>query len=133
LGAQLPGTNAARPVIDNKVLTQSVGEAFASGNFNRVPIVEGVNHDEWRLFVGITNLTAGPITNAGYPAAIQATIGVPAAVVPLFVAQYPLASFSSPNLALSALGTDGIFDCNARFAAQKLSQFVPTFVYEFND
>ncbi|HMG24949.1 MAG TPA: carboxylesterase family protein, partial [Kofleriaceae bacterium] len=29
--------------------------------------------------------------------------------------------------------TDGIFDCNSRFAAQKLSQFVPTFSYEFDD
>jgi para-nitrobenzyl esterase len=133
LGAQLPGTGGATPVIDNKFFTQSVGAAFASGNFNRVPIMEGANHDEWRLFVAITNLTAGPIAPASYPAAIQATLGIPAAVVPLFVAQYPLASYASPNLALSALGTDGIFDCNARFVEQKVSQFVPTFAYEFSD
>jgi para-nitrobenzyl esterase len=54
-------------------------------------------------------------------------------VVPALLAQYPLASFPSPSLALGALGTDAIFDCNARFAEQKLSQFVPTFGYEFND
>ena len=134
LAAQPGGTTGASPTIDHKFLTQSVGAAFASGQFNRVPILEGANHDEWRLFVGITELTTGaPLPAVAYPAAIQATLGVPAAVVPLFVAQYPLTSFASPSLALSALGSDGIFDCNARFVAQKVSQFVPTFAYEFAD
>jgi para-nitrobenzyl esterase len=133
LANQGTGLAVATPVIDNKFLTQSVGAAFASGQFNHVPVMEGANHDEWRLFVGITELTTGPLTAAGYPVGIQATLGVPAAIVPLFTAQYPVASFPSPGLALSALGSDGIFDCNARFAAQKLSQFVPTFAYEFKD
>ena len=134
LANQPGGVAGATPVIDNKFLTQSVGAAFTSGQFNRVPIMEGANHDEWRLFVALTELQTGaPLVAAGYPAAIQATIGVPAAAVPLFVAQYPLASYPSPSLALSALGTDGIFDCNARFVAQKVSQFVPTFAYEFSD
>ena len=134
LANQPGGTSGATPVIDHKFLTQSIGAAFASGQFNRVPIMEGANHDEWRLFVGITELQTGaPLPAAAYPAAIQATLGLPAAVVPLLVAQYPLASYPSPSLALSALGTDAIFDCNARFAAQKVSQFVPTFAYEFND
>jgi para-nitrobenzyl esterase len=134
LAAAPTGLTAATPVLDGKVLTQSVGTAFASGQFNRVPIMEGANHDEWRLFVAITELTTGaPLTAADYPAAIQATLGIPAAVVPLFTAQYPLTSFASPSLALSALGTDAIFDCNARFVDQKVSQFVPTFAYEFSD
>ncbi len=134
LAAQPGGVGGASPTIDNKFLTQSVGAAFTSGQFNRVPILEGANHDEWRLFVGITELQTGaPLSAAAYPAAIQATLGVPAAVAPLFVAQYPVASFASPSLALSALGSDGIFDCNARFVEQKVSQFVPTFAYEFSD
>ncbi|HEX7839140.1 MAG TPA: carboxylesterase family protein [Kofleriaceae bacterium] len=133
LAAQPGGVGGASPTIDNKFLTQSVGAAFASGAFNRVPVMEGANHDEWRLFVAITDLTTGPIPAVAYPAAIQATLGIPSAVVPLFVAQYPLASFPTPDLALSALGSDGIFDCNARFVEQKLSQFTPTFAYEFND
>src|SRR5262249_9449976 len=134
LANQGTGLAVATPVIDGLFLIKSVGAAFASGNFNQVPIMEGANHDEWRLFVGITELTTGhPLTDAGYPAAIQATLGIPASVVPLFVAQYPLASFPSPSLALSALGTDAIFDCNARFVDQKVSQFVPTFAYEFSD
>jgi para-nitrobenzyl esterase len=121
------------PVVDGTFLTQSVGAAFASGEFNRVPVIEGANHDEWRLFVALSTLAAGPTPAAAYPAAIQATLGVPAQVVPLIIAQYPLAAYPSPDLALSALGTDAIFACNARFAAQQLSRFVPTFAYEFAD
>jgi para-nitrobenzyl esterase len=127
------GNFSTTPVVDHKVLTQSIGTAFATGQFNRVPVIEGSNHDEWRLFVGGAELVTGPVTAAGYPAAIQATLGVSAPIAAFLAAQYPLASFPSPDLALSALGTDAIFACNARFSAQLLSQFVPTFAYEFND
>jgi len=133
LAHQAGGVGGASPVLDGTFLTQSVIDAFTSGEFNRVPVIEGSNHDEWRLFVGLTTLVTGPTPPAAYPAAIQATLGVPTAAVPLFVAQYPLASYASPDLALSALGTDGIFDCNARFAARQLARHVPTFVYEFAD
>jgi len=132
LAAASAGAGAS-PVLDHKVLTQSIGAAFASGQFNRVPVIEGSNHDEWRLFVAGSVLVRGPGTAAGYPAAIQASLGVPAAVAAFLATQYPVASFPSPDLALSALGTDAIFACNARFAAEQLSQFVPTFAYEFND
>ena len=97
LANQRTGLAVATPVIDNKFLTQSVGAAFASGQFNQVPVMEGANHDEWRLFVGITELTTGPISAAAYPAAIQATLGVPAAVVPLFDGAVPGGQLREPR------------------------------------
>jgi para-nitrobenzyl esterase len=47
----LASQNAAgyQPDIDGRVLTQSLKTAFASGQFNRVPVINGSNHDEWRL------------------------------------------------------------------------------------
>jgi para-nitrobenzyl esterase len=36
--------------IDNRVLPQSINTALASGAFNHVPVINGSNHDEWRLF-----------------------------------------------------------------------------------
>jgi len=39
------------PNVDGKVLTQSIGTALASGQFNRVPLMHGTNHSEWNLFV----------------------------------------------------------------------------------
>ena len=133
LASQAVGIGGESPTIDNKFLTQSVITAFTSGQFNRVPVLEGANHDEWRLFVGLTDLVTGPTSAAAYGPAIAATLGIPAAAVPLFIQQYPLTSFASPDLALAALGTDAAFACNARLSVQRLSQFVPTFAYEFND
>jgi para-nitrobenzyl esterase len=123
------------PNVDGRVLPRTVRQAFTSGQFNHVPVVEGSNHDEWRLFVAQNELATGaPLTAAGYLPAIQATLGVPAGTAAALAAVYPIAAYqNSPSLALSTLGTDAIFACNARLSARLLSQFVPTFQYEFND
>jgi len=122
------------PDVDGKVLTQSIGAAFAAGHFNRVPVIEGSNHDEWRLFVALNiDLVTGPLTPAQYTFAIAATLGVPLATATALSALYPLARFPSPDLALSALGTDAIFACNSRKAARLLAPFVTVHAYEFND
>ncbi len=124
------------PNIDGKILTQSISSALASGQFNRVPLMNGSNHDEWNLFVALDfDLRGQPVTAASYPAAIAATIAVPAAspVVTLVQAQYPGTSFASFDQAVGALGTDAIFACTARFADELASGFVRTFAYEFND
>jgi para-nitrobenzyl esterase len=73
------------------------------------------------------------VTAAEYPAFIGAELGVPAAVVPLILAQYPLANYSSPGVALGAIGTDAAFSCNTLAVQKLVSQFVPTWGYEFND
>lgn len=128
----LANQGGANPTVDGKTLTQSIRPAFASGQFNHVPVIEGANHDEWRLFVAQADLARGaPLSAVAYPANVAGLVGVAAA--PLAIAQYPLASYPSPSLALSALGTDAIFDCPMRTAARLLSAFVPTFAYEFND
>jgi para-nitrobenzyl esterase len=124
------------PNVDGKVLTQSVAPALASGQFNRVPLMNGSNHDEWNLFMALDfDLTGHSVTAATYPAAIAATIGVlPASpAVALVQAQYPGGSFPTYDQTVGALGTDAIFACPARFADELASQFVPTFAYEFND
>ena len=53
--------------------------------------------------------------------------------------EYPLSNYPPPPgvvsapLALGALGTDWAFACPARNADLLLSQYVPTYAYEFND
>ena len=134
--AALGATHTASviPNVDGNVLPQSIGAAFASGQFNQVPVIEGSNHDEWRLFVGLNNdLVTGPVTPATYVSAIAATLGVPLPTAAFLATLYPLTAYPSPDLALAALGTDAVFACNSRKAARLLSQFVPTRAYEFND
>ena len=132
----LASQNAAgyTPNINDEVLPQTLGSAFATGNFNRVPIINGTNRDEWRLFVALSELRSGhPLTAANYQSAISATLGVPPAVAAIIAAKYPLTAFSSPSVALGAVGTDAIFACPALAIDQSVSRFVPTFAYEFND
>ena len=128
------GGGSVVPDVDGKVLTQTIGAALASGQFNRVPVIEGSNHDEWRLFVALDfDLVSGPVTAAGYVPAIAGTLGVPSGTAGFLASFYPVANYPNPDLALSALGTDAIFACNSRKAVRLISQYVPTWTYEFND
>ena len=121
------------PNINTEVLPETLGTAFATGNFNRVPIINGTNHDEWRLFVALSELEGAPVTAANYQSMISSTLGVPAAAAAIIAAKYPLTAFPSPSVALGAVGTDAIFACPALTIDQSVSRFVPTFAYEFND
>jgi para-nitrobenzyl esterase len=134
LANQSLSPTAYLPNVDGEVLTQSVGAAFATGQFNRVPVIEGSNHDEFRLFVAyLFELPFGPITAEQYPGYVAAVLGLPASVVSLVVAQYPLSNYASPALALGAVGTDAAFSCNTLAVQKSLSQYVPTWAYEFDD
>jgi para-nitrobenzyl esterase len=124
------------PDIDGAVLTQSIDTALTSGQFNRVPVINGTNRDEWRLFVGLSQVPpedGPPVTTANYQAMIASLFGVPAVVAAVLAAQYPLSDYSSPSVALGAVGTDAIFACPALTADQALSKYVPTYAYEFSD
>ncbi len=121
------------PNINTEVLPETLKTAFATGDFNRVPIINGTNRDEWRLFVALSELEGNPVTATNYQSMISSTLGVPAAVAAVIAAEYPLSAFPSPSIALGAVGTDAIFACPALTIDQSVSQFVPTFAYEFND
>jgi para-nitrobenzyl esterase len=121
------------PNINSEVLPQSLKTAFATGDFNRVPVINGTNHDEWRLFVALSELEGNPVTAANYQSMISATLGVPATAAAVIAAEYPLSAYPSPAVALGAVGTDAIFACPALTIDQTVSKFVPTWAYEFND
>jgi para-nitrobenzyl esterase len=124
----------ASPTVDGYLLTQPLATAFASGAFNRVPVIQGSNHDEWRLFVAQTEASSGvPLSASGYVPAVAATLGISIGAATALTAAYPLSAYPSPSVALGAVGTDAIFACNSRRAAGLLSQHVPTYQYEFND
>src|SRR5258708_16920994 len=71
-------TASVVPDVDGHVLTQTIGASFASGQFNRVPVIEGSNHDEWRLFVAPDlDLVSGPLTPEPHVPAISPTLPLP--------------------------------------------------------
>ena len=124
-----------QPDLDGTVLTQSIGPALASGHFNRVPIINGTNHDEWRFFVALDTLTRlPPVTAANYVASISldarpARRGSQRRSPP----QYPVSSFPSAAEAMGAAGTDAVFACPALAVDLDASKYVPVHAYEFSD
>ena len=119
--------------IDGRVLTQPLKQALASGKFSHVPVIDGSNHDEWRLFVALATFEGQPVTAANYQSTIESTLDVSAQIATLIVAQYPLSAYPSPPLAMSAVGTDAIFACPTLQLDQDMAKYTPTYAYEFND
>ncbi len=125
------------PAVDGTVIpTGGVNTALAGGSYEKVPVIEGSNHDEWALFVGLYLIQTKMklVTEMDYETAAAATFGVSQQVANSLIAQYPLANYMmNPNLALTAAGTDFIFSCPSRTAGTQLSANKPTYVYEFSD
>jgi para-nitrobenzyl esterase len=121
------------PNVDGRVLPQSLDTALATGQFTRVPVINGSTRDEWRLFVAIGELSGSPVTEQNYLAMIAGTLGVSPEVAAVVAARYPLSAYPSPSVALGAVGTDAIFACPALTVSKAVSRFVPTYGYEFAD
>ncbi|HEX6242534.1 MAG TPA: carboxylesterase/lipase family protein, partial [Polyangiales bacterium] len=135
LANQGASATAYMPRVDGSVLPLSIGAAFGSGQFNRVPVIEGSTHDEFRYFVASQfELRGIPVTAQNYIPLISAVLSVPLATAQqLGTFVYPLSLYPSPAIALGTLGTDAAFACNARLAAKLLAQYVPVWTYEFSD
>jgi len=120
------------PFVDGTLLTQTIGAAFATGEFNHVPVIAGTNHDEYRLFVALDfDLVGNPILTSGEY--VNDTTALFGPLAPGVLAFYPFAAYPNGGEALGASGTDGVFSCPARNVDQALSKLVPTYAYEFND
>ncbi len=119
--------------IDGLIVTQPLKAALASGAFSHVPVIDGTNHDEWRLFVALATAEGHPVTAANYQQMIATTLHVSHRIAALIAVQYPLSDYKSPALALSTLGTDAIFSCPTLILDHDLARYVPTYAYEFND
>jgi para-nitrobenzyl esterase len=129
-------------VVDGQVLTEPIGTALAAGRFARVPVLDGTNHDEERIFVSFGRAISGgtnvaipdqPVTAGNYQSDIAAVLGVPAARAAAIAAEYPLAAYPAPAVAFSALAGDANFACPALQLDSLTAKRVPTFAYEFND
>ena len=121
------------PFVDGVLLPQPPANAFAAGQFNQVPVITGTNTNEYNLFVAETfDLVGNPITSAPQYDAVVAAL-FPAALVPYVLSVYSYSVYPDGDQALGAATTDGAFSCPARNAAQLLSQYVPTYAYEFAD
>ncbi len=127
LASEANAGTSITPVVDGATLPLSINTALREGRFNRVPLLNGSNHDEYRYFLP----SEAGLTAAQYPALVEQTFG--AALAPAILAHYPVTDYSQPVLAVAALVTDEVFACTARAVDRWTSPTVPVFAYEFND
>jgi para-nitrobenzyl esterase len=137
-GVEIPG------VVDGSVLTQPIGTAIAHGQFARVPVINGITHDEELIFVAGLGLTvsqgtniplAAPLTSsANYQTDIAHALGVSDTRAAAIANEYPLSAYPSAVAAFSLLVSDASFACPAlqvdRWTA---ARGLPTYAYQFND
>lgn len=136
-------TNEATPIaaiVDGKLLPVSPVVAFADGAFNRVPVINGTNHDEGRIVVALFyDLATGPIQAGDYQSAlgffgsILPGTGWTTSEIPAIMQEYPLGEYSSPDLATAQVYTDGAFACPALDVDKMLSRYVTVWAYQFSD
>lgn len=128
--------------VDGEVLQESVGSAITSGRFNRVPIINGTNTQEERIFTTIgLSVTKGAtiplqslnIDASSYVPTIATNFGISTAKASLIAAAYPLSKYATPAHAFATLNSDANFSCPAYGLDIAASRYVPTFAYEFND
>lgn len=129
----LPWVVAVGPAI----LPEAPQQAFSEGAFNKVPVLQGANLDEGRLFVPLFN---GVVTSSSYAGTVASLFAAyPNPPLATIESHYPIANYSAdgpaaaPGEAVAAIVTDSVFACTARTADQLLSKIVPVWAYEFKD
>lgn len=126
------------PVYGGELLPLTPEKAFATGRFNKVPVLQGINHDEQRAMVYGMELakkqtTGDPdatIDAADYRARLEAEFGKEKATA--VAERYPIHAYDGiPALALAAALTDAHFARPAVDTGFAIARHVPTYSYEF--
>ena len=131
--------------VDGTVIPGPMHEHFAEGAFNRVPIINGTNRDEFRWFQAMMELSTGrSVDSDRYAEAIARSFGglppelvgprVPHRLHGAIEAEYSLADYSSASVALATAITDAGYATNGNRATNRLIRrfFPDIFAYEFD-
>ncbi|WP_329124104.1 carboxylesterase/lipase family protein [Streptomyces sp. NBC_01465] len=122
------------PVTGGAFLPQQPAAALASGRAGNVPVLNGANKDEGRLFAyGSYDGQGKPLTAAAYPDALKSAFGPTTGAKAL--ARYPLSAYPSPTLAYAAAVGDQLMACPALRLDRTLAGAgrAPVYAYEFAD
>ena len=135
IGAALnPLTNlqAVSPVVDGRTLPLQPATALAGGKFQKIPVINGSNHDEYRLFTGLARgLEHAPaLTLKQYFTEVKGLFGGLADKV---LHAYPLKDFEIPDYAYDAILTDIAFACNTHLLNAQMARYTSVWEYELDD
>ena len=128
---QLSATGAANSpyvtglIVDGSVIPIAPGQAWTTGQFNKMPMMGGAVKDEITFFTGINEWLSGP------PQAPLTADQYAAAVGPVLAAEYPVSAYGGdPMLAYERAVTDQ-FKCTELHVVQLWAVQAPTYAYDF--
>jgi len=128
---QLSATGAANSpyvtglIVDGSVIPIAPGQAWTTGQFNKMPMMGGAVKDEITFFTGINEWFSGP------PQAPLTADQYAAAVGPVVAAEYPVSAYGGdPMLAYERAVTDQ-FKCTELHVVQLWAVQAPTYAYDF--
>ncbi|HEX3846138.1 MAG TPA: carboxylesterase family protein [Steroidobacteraceae bacterium] len=126
---------AFAPSVGSTSVPRQGAEAFATGKFLRVPMINGGNRDEMRLYVAYA-IQAGQAVNAEtYPKLLETLYG---AHGPEVLKEYPASEFPAVPSALGTAESDytpggPLANCLYLEAGKDASRYVPVYEFEFTD
>ncbi|EPD62449.1 carboxylesterase/lipase family protein [Streptomyces sp. HGB0020] len=116
------------PVVGGAFLPVQPEQAIANGTASRVPVINGSNKDEGRLFAFSSfDLAGTPLTAEQYPGVMRDSFGDEA------LRRYPLADYPTPTIAYATALGDTLFSCSALRLDGLLAARGPVYSYEFAD
>ncbi|MDT7846582.1 carboxylesterase/lipase family protein [Streptomyces justiciae] len=116
------------PVTGGRFLPRQPSTALAQGAAAGVPVMNGANQDEGRLFAFARfDLGGNPLTAEQYPTIMREEFGEEA------LRSYPLAAQPSPTIAYATAFGDMLFACPALRLDGVLAGRGPVYAYEFAD
>ena len=123
------------PIVGNKSQPLQGADAIRSGKFALVPMLNGGNHDELRLYVAYDVQAGKTVTAQNYPTYLKAVYGDNTESV---LAEYPADRYPSPPAALGSVLSDynpavALNNCGFLQTAETASRFVKVYEYEFAD
>jgi para-nitrobenzyl esterase len=128
----LSGLGGVSPLVDGRTIPIQPAEAIAEGRFQRIPVINGSNHDEYRLFVGLSRwaTNSAAMTAKQYKTQVTAQFGD---MAPDVLQAYPLKDFTQPDYAYAAILTDVAFSCNAHLLTAQMARYTKVYEYELDD
>ena len=120
------------PVAGGDFLPEQPFEAYAKGAAARVPVLNGANQDEGRMFAFAQFDNNGtPLTAEQYPEVVRGVFGEEQGERVL--QRYPLAEYPSPSIAYGTAYGDFLMACPALRLNDVLAPRGPVYAYEFAD
>lgn len=131
---------------DGVIVVKDLRDKFLRGEFNKIPMIVGVNKDEFTWFQAMMEWRSGTVVSTEtYPETVSATIDllnqlhlngviVPQSAIPQVVEMYPVAEHGNASRALAAVvGDAGLISTAGRRATRVLAKHSPeVFAYEFD-